>query len=359
MAQKKLLLFDKVIARGKKHQSINGAERFNLCLAAQLQECGVDVTIVGSRGWEADINRISDKGSLEVIWMPEIFRVAWPNVFLSFFSLAKRRFDTLLLGNVGHTTLPTVLLLHSLGCFSHCVLMAHREPTPIFLRLLKLLPIQVVAVNHQIADHFKRAGFNNVEVYFGEINHERFLPSLEEKKSDGFFHFAVFGSLDSEWKGADTAIEAFMRLPEHIKSKSKLHLASFAHTNPNIEHPSIIKYSWMDEADVPEFLRSLDVLLVPSRDEGVMRETFSQAMVQGMLCGLPLIVNDLPILKEKVEDGGGLVFKNIDELVSHMIRLFENKSERKKLSESAIKAARDRYCWNSSYFVKRFLPQPV
>ena len=86
-----------------------------------------------------------------------------------------------------------------------------------------------------------------------------------------------------------------------------------------------------------------------------MRETFSQAMVQGMLSGLPILANDLEILKEKLNQGGGFIFKNSNELKEKIEELAFNKNLRIYLGEKARKVAIQRYIWDTEYFSEKFL----
>jgi glycosyltransferase involved in cell wall biosynthesis len=104
-----------------------------------------------------------------------------------------------------------------------------------------------------------------------------------------------------------------------------------------------------------DFLKRMDVMLAPSRDEGVMRETFSQAAVQGMLSGCPLIVSDLAILTEKINEGGGLVAHSPEEMAAAMGRLASDAELRVRMGEKARRVAAARYIWRTDEFVKRYL----
>jgi glycosyltransferase involved in cell wall biosynthesis len=111
----------------------------------------------------------------------------------------------------------------------------------------------------------------------------------------------------------------------------------------------------MDPGELPDLLRTMDVMVVPSRDEEVMRETFSQAMVQGMLSGLPVIANDLPVLTEKLDQGGGLVVRSVKEMSEAMDKLAGDPVLRRRLGEEARRTALARYVWDTEAFVDKFL----
>ena len=106
---------------------------------------------------------------------------------------------------------------------------------------------------------------------------------------------------------------------------------------------------------MPDFLRRMDVMIVPSRDEEIMRETFSQAMVQGMLTGLPVIASDLPVLSEKLDRGGGLTFRTVADLREMIARLVRDADLRRRLGAEARRTAAERYVWSTKTFVERYL----
>lgn len=359
---KRVLFLDKVLIRGKKKiTAVNGAERFNLNLVGQLQEHGLEVNLLAAKSWEKDIRELSDRGRLSLIRLPHIFKIAWPNTALSTLRLRLKRpaVDVLILGNVGKNLLPLVKMLHRKNCFKHLVLIAHREATPMYLRLLRGLKPTIIAVNQQIANGFRAAGYEDTHVYFGEIRTTLFTPITRSAIEKQSFNFCVFGSLDAEWKGSDVAIRVFQSLPEDVRKCSQLHLAGFATRKPTIDDPQIKVYSWIPESEVPAFLSQMDVALIPSRDTSIMKETFSQASVQAMLMGLPLIVSTLPILTEKVAEGGGLIFSTEDELREHMLTLYRDKKLRDTLGSESREIARKRFLWDTSYFIKTFLALPT
>ena len=106
---------------------------------------------------------------------------------------------------------------------------------------------------------------------------------------------------------------------------------------------------------VPDLLRRMDVMIVPSRDEGFMRETFCQSMVQGMLTGLPVLVNDLPILTEKLDRGGGRIAATAEELAGAMEELAGDAALRARLGAEGRATALERYVWDSDWFVDEML----
>ena len=111
----------------------------------------------------------------------------------------------------------------------------------------------------------------------------------------------------------------------------------------------------MPASDIPEFVRRMDVMLVPSRDEIVMRETFSQVIVQGMLSGLPVIASDLPVLTEKLDTGGGKVFRSPSDLADIMKDFAESATLRQEVGAKGRETALARYVWDTAVFREKYL----
>lgn len=332
---------------------LRGVELFNFSLLRELIMEDVHVCMCVHRSWKEVVKSVLPQTlqkKLEIIYVSS----NPVSVLFSLSKLANQRFNVVLVGNVANSLIVVLNVLRTMGVAEHCVLIAHRRPTRRFMYAQKLLRTIVVAVNRIIAEDFRRAGFTDVEVYYGIINADKFYPR-ESHIHNERVNFCVLGYLNSPWKGVDTAVNAFRAMPEQIRKECVLHLASFSHP-PSFPENNIKTYSWLVPDAIPDFLRTMDVMIVPSRDEKVMRETFSQAMVQGMLTGLPVVVNNLPVLTEKIDCGGGLVFNNnIAELTEIMLLLVENPEIRKRLGRLARKVAVERYIWDTKFFMKHYL----
>lgn len=349
--QKHVLFLDKVFLRGRTHDKLRGVEKFNLALLKDLNDFGIEVTVVAAKSWHKALSETNSKGNLRIISVLE-FGEAWMKALLAIPKLYGKRFDLLFLANVGNGIVPAVRLMYALKLFPSCTLLAHREASSYFVRQFKKIPCKVVSVNSQIAKPFSEANFPVSDVYYGITNSTRFKQKQHSEKDE--INFAVFGNLDSPWKGVDTAVSAFKKLPAEIHKKSTLHLAGFSDKLPNFDDTKIKVYNWLEDNQVVEFLNSMDVMIVPSRDTNEMKETFSQSMVQGMISGLPLLVNDLPILTEKVDEGGGLIFKTEAELTEKMVDLATSHELRAELGAKAHRTALERYNWSTRYFVEKY-----
>ncbi len=330
-----------------------GVEIFNLNLLRELARQGRPVAVVAHPDWGRILRDRLGDAAPEVLSFP-----AWthgvPGSLIALFRARRRRFSWLITGNVGDRLIPSLNLIRHSGMALRAVLLAHREPTRRFVNAHGAIPTAVAAVNRKIAAHFEGGHYGRVDVYYGITQADRFLAPRPPKAESEPVDFCVVGDLNSAWKGADTAVEAFRLMDPAIAARCRLHLASFREERSSGD-PRILCYQWMPFEEMPAFLSRMDVMLVPSRDEDVMRETFSQAAVQGMLSGLPLIVNDIPVLTEKVDEGGGLTVSSREELAAAMMRMARDPALRRKMGQASRATAQARYIWRTEEFIARFL----
>jgi glycosyltransferase involved in cell wall biosynthesis/tRNA A-37 threonylcarbamoyl transferase component Bud32 len=348
-----ILFIDKVLLKPwKEKDPIRGVELFNILLIRDLLACGHPVTLVADASWRPPLQRMLGTKLPECIWTPRACPAGLMPLWIGM-RFVGSRYHTLLVGNVANGLIPGLGILKRAGMSRQVVLIAHRETTPRFARLFSNWPGHILAVNSVIARRFIAHGCPNVHVDYGIHNADRFAPATKSSRSSPI-HFCVLGAMENPWKGADTAIKAFGMLPEEIKNKAHLHLASYR-TPPSMDDDRIIPYVWMPMEDIPRFLQNMDVLIVPSRDEEVMRETFSQATVQGMLSGLPVLHTPLPILTEKFDQGGGACFVSAAELAGLMEKAVKDSDWRINEGQTARAVALDRYVWNTPRFIQRYI----
>ena len=348
----KVLFVDKVLA-GRCKAAPRGVELFNIRLLQELTAAGIDLTVILHPSWldylpDCPFTCLHSTGNSvpDEISATHMLRL-----------VGREKFDVLLLGNVANRLIGFVVWARLLRICRNCLVIAHREPSMRVLLSKRVWPRTfVVAVNNQIESRFMRAGFRNTAVYYGIMDAEVFASYLRQSR-EGRVKFCVVGNLENAWKGADTAIAAFRAMPPDMQNQCELHLASY-HKPRVFPEDNIIPYRWMAADEIHKFLSRMDVMVVPSRDEQVMRETFSQVMVQGMLSALPCIVTSLPILAEKLDCGGGLIAADIQEISAAMMSLAESQDLRVRLGREARQTAKARYIWSTSHFINEFL-QPA
>lgn len=362
--QRSLLFLDKVFLKPRK-TTLRGVELFNLGLIQDLARNGFSLTIPIHYSWKNDFPH-------ELSASPPVFcetsrRVTLLNGLMAAWRLRRRQYQKIILANVANGLIPAVLLLRIFNRPFFLVVFAHRMPSARFMAILPKKTTRVICVNGIIAAAFKKSGFKDVNVLFGHMNADQFHPDEETQqkceispssagaeKTLNKVNFCVVGFLDNAWKGADTAVAAFRAMPEDVSAKCVLHLVSYRRPS-SFPEQNIRVYGWLPPGEMPPWLRRMDVMIVPSRDEHVMRETFSLTMVEGMLTGLPIIASNLPILVEKLDAGGGYVFNNAPELSRLMTLLATQPQLRVKLGREARQIALARYVWNIQKFISRYL----
>lgn len=354
MNQRSILFLEKVFLRPVP-TPLRGVELFNIALIRDLLGLDYVVHLPAHPSWQPTFDARFERQAPDVHYGPMgrgmlTMMLSWCR------RLPALQCRHLLLGNVGNGLIPLIHVLRWRRGFDRYVLIAHRETSRRFLRSLPPARGHVVAVNGTIAEPFRQAGFAGVHVDYGVMGAERYAPPAA-LRPDGETRFCVVGMLDNPWKGADTAVAAFRGLPEALRRRASLHLASFSEP-PRYDDADIHAYPWMPAAAIPDWLRRMDVMICPSRDENVMRETFSQAAVQGMLTGLPMLASNLPILVEKLDEGGGAIFDDVPALTGQMADMIRNSERRRQWGRAARATALRRYVWDSRRFAQRYLETP-
>ncbi|MBL9000554.1 MAG: glycosyltransferase family 4 protein [Phycisphaerae bacterium] len=328
---------------------IRGVQVFDLLVVRQLVEMGIAVTLPAESTWrERLVSHLA--GALpEFIYTPRLFKPQWNGLWAGL-KLGGRTFDVTFVGNVSRGLIPMIRLLLLRRVTARLVIQANRRPRPAFARAMRPWPATVLAVSRSVAEAFPEDLRPRVQVHYGIANSELFRPRSTPRPPGQPIRFCVMGALDNTWKGAHLAVEAFRHLPPDLAARCELHLAAYENP-PSFPEKNIIAYPWMKSEAVPEFLRGMDIMLVPSDDH----ETFSQVMVQGMLTGLPCITSALPVLTEKIDTGGGAFYTTIQEFAAHMASFAEDTARRESAGRAARETALARYVWDTRVFSERYL----
>ncbi|MBM4107507.1 MAG: glycosyltransferase family 4 protein [Phycisphaerae bacterium] len=334
----------------RRHKRVHGVEIFNSLFIRRLLELGHPVTLPIEPRWSTPLREhLPEHPALEVVpGLP--LRRPLP-VSLALVPSLRRRgpFDLLILGNNGRGILPAARLLRAGSGAKRTVLFAHQFPRPDYLRAIARMGIPVHAVSHAVGDAFKAGGVREVNVSYGVLSAERFHPRAGDRPP-GPLRFGVVGQLDTPWKGAHLALDAWRMLPDRLRGRVELHLLAYRHPPPD-PPPGAVPHEWLPPGGVADFLRTLDALIVPSTSA----ETFSQVTVQAMLTGLPILAYDLPVLAEKLDAGGGAVFRSAAELAALVERLHDDEPARAAMGDAARATALQRYVWRAEEFVERYL----
>lgn len=346
---RRVLFLDQGFLKNRKGKPIHGVELFRLLLLPQLLDRGVACTVWFDPSWRETVQeRLGEKENLQVRYTPGLGGTL-PNALWAVAS-ERDQHDTVVYGDARRGMIPAMHLGATRKLGERVLVFAHRRPHPRLLQLTRSLDYGVLCVSEFVAERFRKAG-RSVDVFYGIPNADRFHPGESgDRADDAIISFCLLGRLPNISKGHELAVEAYQMLDEPTRSRCRLHLASFIEpTELGID--GVVAHNWIRSDEVPVFLRGMDVMLTLSSNE-----TFSQAIVQGMLTGLPIIATRHPVFVEKLETGGGLlVDRSPASISSAMARLASDGMERARMGEIARETALSRYMWDTDIFIRRYL----
>ncbi len=335
------------------HKKVRGVGVFALLLIDQLTAAGVSVTVPAEGSWRPRLSerlpRALGARSPRIVYTPNL-RLRRPliNSVIAAGQAAGDRYDVLLLNNVSSGLIPLIRWLWAIGRFRRVVVLANQWPKARFVRALRGVPTDVLAVNGEIAAQFAGKVTGRVTAHYGIADAEMFFPPAMPP-SDGLVHFVMLGKMDDPLKGAAAATRAFVAMPIAVRERCRLHLLGYERP-PGSSPPGVVEHPFMAYERVPEFLRGMSVYVTASA-----RETFCQAIVQAMLTGLPCLAPALPVFEEKLDAGGGIIFRGEGELAREMERLATDTALRVRLGAEARRTALERYVWDTRAFVREWL----
>ena len=358
-----IAFLEKVFLKRRRDGRLRGVELFNLGLVRDLAAAGHRVYLPVHPSWVDAIATAT--GGSPVVKVRCVQDLAHPaatalGAALGIVSEARAcgRFQVLFVANNTEGLAPSIRLLWRARAFRRFVLFAHKVPSRRFVAAVADLPGAIVCVCGFIANVF-RGGHVAASVHadYGVANADAFFPPSDVRAPDSPMRVCLLGDMRSDWKGADTAIAAIGLLPAGYRGRIELHVKAFPDGRTFPDGSGIVSHPWSDAADIPAFLREMDVLLAPSRNrdsDGRLMETFSQTTVQGMLTGLPVIHTSIPPFVEKFDDGGGIRADTPKEIAAALVRLADDPALRARLGREARATALSRYVWDTSRFYARY-----
>lgn len=359
-AGRSVLVLDHGFLKSRRGKPVHGVELFRLMLVEQMAARGVRVTLAAERSWERALAErwpaVGTGPRPEVLWVPPLGGTVTCGVWAAAAARGRGRFDAVLLGNPRRGLIPTVHLAARLGLGRRVVALAHRHARGGIAPALRRAGVETWAVSEDVARTFREQGCDVAGVMYGLPNAERFEPRERGPGAgDGVTRFCLLGRLPNVSKGHDRAVAAFRVMPADLRARCELHLTSFVdEASVDVEAgDGVVVHTWMPPAEVPAFLRRMDVMLAISSNE-----TFSQAIVQGMLSGLAVIATPLEVYREKLETGGGIVLdavRDTDELALRMAELATDPARVSEMGAIGRRTALERYVWSTDRFLSEVL----
>jgi glycosyltransferase involved in cell wall biosynthesis len=101
----------------------------------------------------------------------------------------------------------------------------------------------------------------------------------------------------------------------------------------------------MSQDQLPRWYRAMDVLAMPSR-----YETMSNAVLEGMACGVPFVASAVGGSKDLANTNAGWLFEpeSVPSLAESLAAVVERRGDLKSHGERASRYVRERYSWTSS-----------
>jgi glycosyltransferase involved in cell wall biosynthesis len=107
---------------------------------------------------------------------------------------------------------------------------------------------------------------------------------------------------------------------------------------------------YVPHPDVPRYLSSLDVLVLPSETQPNWKEQFGRVVIEAMACGTPVIGSDSGEIPNLIRTtGGGLVFpeSDVSTLAAHLKTLILDPQERQRLATDGQQIASQQFALSS------------
>jgi glycosyltransferase involved in cell wall biosynthesis len=345
----RLLVFERGFFRPRRHRPVHGVELGRLLGIRKLIGEGVDVTLVCERDWGRHVRELVGEPQPRIVTVPYMLRRPPTTLIGALRARSLGRFDALLLGDPDVKMLPALRVLFRANLADRVVIAAEGEKRERLIRTLGDLPIHVVANSELVARHWRGRPKGTTDVYYGIVDHERFHPPMTAREDD-LFNVLLLAKLPSPTKNVPMAIEAVSRLPEDVRERTRLHLAGYIEDPPADLPEFVVAHRWIPRDEAPDLLRRMDVQIVPSK-----WESFSQAAVQGMLTGLPLVTSEQPVLTEKLDTGGGIACGSAEEYAAALESLARDPEGRRRMGAIARETALERYTWSGRVFLERHL----
>ncbi|GAB6173059.1 glycosyltransferase [Paradesulfitobacterium aromaticivorans] len=193
-----------------------------------------------------------------------------------------------------------------------------------------------------------------VEVIPFGVDIERFKPPAEERQDS--LQPLIFGVAKyfQPVYGLDVLFKAFAQIERQTPGRARLRLAGDGPEKARLQRLALKlgiarKIEWLGaipSKDVAELYQSLDVVVVPSR-----QESFGVTAVEGSACGRPIIASRVGGLPEVVTDKEtGLLIPpgDVQELAAAMEYMIDHPEERKRMGEAGRSFVLEHYDWQEN-----------
>jgi glycosyltransferase involved in cell wall biosynthesis len=191
-----------------------------------------------------------------------------------------------------------------------------------------------------------------LEIIPSSVDLDRFRPSedgreIRERLQLGQKRVLAFTGRLVPHKGLDALLRALAALPDDVallvvgRGPTLPSLTSLAH-RLGVEERVRFCPGVSDE-ELPRFLRAADLFVFPSQNR---LEGFGLAVAEAMAAGLPVVIADMPGVREVIEPGvEGLLVEPllVSDVVAKVRSLLDDPERRARMSTAARRRAEERY----------------
>jgi glycosyltransferase involved in cell wall biosynthesis len=194
-----------------------------------------------------------------------------------------------------------------------------------------------IAGNHAAAEVWRRKGFEkplHVIPQFG-VDPEIFTPRLAPA-GPATFVIGYAGRLVPE-KGVDLLLRALARLP----APARLHLRGAGPQQAELERLAAelglaarVQFDpLLPSTETPDYYRSLDCLVLPSRTRPNWKEQFGRVLIEAMACGVPVLGSTCGEIPSVIAEAG-LIFPedDLEALTARLLELMRQPALRQSLA---------------------------
>jgi len=208
---------------------------------------------------------------------------------------------------------------------------------------------QMITVSESSKSELEKLGFSDIEIVYNGIDYKSLTEFLKLKKSDE--PIIIYLGRLKKYKRVDHIIKAFKTVKNEIHNV-KLWIVGLGDEKDKLEKlvkdlklNDVIFWGYASEKEKFELLRRAWIYVICSEKEG-----FGISVIEANALETPVVGYRVPGLVDSIKDGyNGLLVEdgNIIKLSEALINLLKDDDLRKRLSENAIKWAKQ-FSWDKS-----------
>jgi len=266
----------------------------------------------------------------------------------------------------GHFTVPAGIVAARLGKkYNIPAFSAYGEATPRDLILYGLDKLKkemssikgMVAVSSASKDTLEELDIiskDKIEVFPNGFQQNVFHLKDKNKSREKFgFDKDIF---IIAYVGQFTHRKGILRLAKAVKGLNDVFVAYAGKGELKPDMENCIFQGAVNPRDMADFLNAADIFVMPTLNEGC-----SNAIVEAIACGLPIVSSDLPFNKDILDDKNAILVDplNIEEIRRAIIELRDNPKKREEKREASLDKAKMLTMGARAYNIKSWIENAI